>query len=118
MDCGGLRGKGRGEEPRGYRKGFYLKDCNEGLCGHFRCDLRHANARRRCGLSVVDLTVVKPRPTPMTHWPSYHYFLAGSRVWGWDGGVGAEGRLLGSVTQVAPVPIYVSLLQIKDVYKE
>ena len=67
MNCGGLRGKGRGEEPRGYRKGFYLKDCNEGLCEHFRCDLRHANARLRCGLSVVDLTVVKLRPTPMTH---------------------------------------------------
>ena len=111
MDYWGLRGKGRGEGPRGYRKGFYLKDCNEGLCGHFRCDLRHANARRRCGLSVVGLTVVKLRPSPMTHWPSYHYSLAGSRVLGGDGGVGAEGRLLEPVTQVAPVPIYVSLLQ-------
>jgi len=111
VNCGELQGKGRGEELRGYRKGFYLKDCNEGLYGHFRCDLRHANARRRCGLSVVDLTVVKLRPTPMTHWPSYRYFSAESRVLDGDGGAEAEGGLLWPVTQVEPVPIYVSLLQ-------
>lgn len=110
MNCGGLRGKGQGGEVQGYRKDFYLKGCNEGLCERCRCDLRHANARRRCGLSVVDLTIVKYHQTPMTHWPNYHYFLTGSRFLDGDGDVGA-GHLLWPVTQVGPVPICVSLRQ-------
>ena len=112
VNCGGLRGRGREEGPQGYRKGFYLQDCNEGLHGHFRCDLRHANARRRCGLSVVDLTVAKFRPTPMTHWPSCHCFSIEGGSWGGNGVVGVEGHLLWPVIlQVGPAPICVSLLQ-------
>jgi hypothetical protein len=110
--CGGLRDRGGGEELQGYRKDFYLQDYSEGLWGHFRCDLRRANARRRCGLSVADLTVVKFHPTPMTHWPSCHYFSIGGGFLGGDGGVGAVGRLLWPVTpQVGPVPTCVSLLR-------
>ena len=65
---------------------------------------------------MVDLTVVRFHPTPMTHWPSCHYFSIGSGFLDGDGGVGAEGCLLWPVTQVEPVPICVSLL-VKGVYK-
>lgn len=112
MDCGGLRDKRGREELRGYRKDFYLPDYNEDLCERFRCDLRHMNARQRCGQSVVDLTVVKLRPIPMTHWPSCRDFSIESGFLDEDGDAGAEGRLLWPVTpQVGPVPICVSLLQ-------